>query len=264
MDILKRSLAPISDGAWNEIEEEAERILKGNLSARGIVDFDGPGGWKKAAINLGSLKLGKKTPVKGIEWGTREVLPLLELRVPFSLDIWDLDNLERGGQAPNLDPVAEAAQKTAQFEEAAVYLGLPEAGFKGICETAATVGLPGDTGGLIPAFEDAILALQQQGVAGPYQLVLGTQVYRDVMAGDDKGYPLARRVKELFGGDFKWSPAIEGGVVLSRRGGDFLFTCGQDLSIGYHRHDAKKVDLFITESFAFQVLEPAAAVVLKQ
>jgi uncharacterized linocin/CFP29 family protein len=51
--------------------------------------------------------------------------------------------------------------------------------------------------------------------------------------------------------------------VLSRRGGDFEMTVGQDLAIGYKVHDAQDVELYFAESFAFRVLEPAAAVELK-
>lgn len=55
---------------------------------------------------------------------------------------------------------------------------------------------------------------------------------------------------------------LEGGAVLSVRGGDFVLTVGQDLSIGYKLHEAREIELFFTESFTFQVLEPAAAVAL--
>ncbi|HDP93831.1 MAG TPA: bacteriocin, partial [Candidatus Aminicenantes bacterium] len=56
---------------------------------------------------------------------------------------------------------------------------------------------------------------------------------------------------------------IEGGLVLSGRGGDFQLTVGQDLSVGYKSDQREMVHLFITESFTFQVLDPAAAVALK-
>jgi uncharacterized linocin/CFP29 family protein len=51
-------------------------------------------------------------------------------------------------------------------------------------------------------------------------------------------------------------------VILSGRGGDFVLTVGQDFSIGYAGHGEGTVQLFITESFTFQVLEPKAAVEL--
>lgn len=50
---------------------------------------------------------------------------------------------------------------------------------------------------------------------------------------------------------------------MSRRGGDFELTVGQDLAIGYHVHDKVEVELFYAESFAFRALEPAAAVELR-
>ena len=58
------------------------------------------------------------------------------------------------------------------------------------------------------------------------------------------------------------APAIEGGVLLSLRGGDYELHVGQDLSVGYAAHDRQVVELYITESFTFRTLEPAAAVAL--
>ena len=49
---------------------------------------------------------------------------------------------------------------------------------------------------------------------------------------------------------------------LSLRGGDFLFDCGQDLSVGYESHDAENVSLYLEESFSFRVLTPEAAVAI--
>ena len=53
-----------------------------------------------------------------------------------------------------------------------------------------------------------------------------------------------------------------GGLVVSLRGGDFLFESGQDLSIGFESADAEVVRLYLEESFSFQVATPEAAVVL--
>ena len=46
-----------------------------------------------------------------------------------------------------------------------------------------------------------------------------------------------------------WAPGVRGAVVVSLRGGDFLFESGQDLSIGYDHHDADLVHLYLEESF---------------
>ena len=44
MNNLHRELAPISDGAWAQIEQEAARTLKRYLAGRRVVDVKGPGG----------------------------------------------------------------------------------------------------------------------------------------------------------------------------------------------------------------------------
>lgn len=59
-----------------------------------------------------------------------------------------------------------------------------------------------------------------------------------------------------------WAPGLDGAVLVSKRGGDFVLDVGQDLSIGYIRHDAELVTLYLEESFNFRVNEPDAVVVL--
>ena len=59
-----------------------------------------------------------------------------------------------------------------------------------------------------------------------------------------------------------WIPGLQGGAVISLRGGDFLFESGQDLAVGYDSHDADEVRLYIQESFSFRVATPEAACAL--
>ena len=44
MNNLHRELAPISDAAWAQIEEETKRTLKRYLAGRRVVDVQGPAG----------------------------------------------------------------------------------------------------------------------------------------------------------------------------------------------------------------------------
>ncbi len=264
-DLLRRSMAPISDKAWAEIDAQAKRTLAGNLSGRSLVDFSGPHGWEFGAVNLGLLKIPEGDGARSTPWGLRQVLPLVEIRIPFTLKIWELDNVDRGAKAPDLDALIGAARKIAGFEENAVYQGLPAAGIEGLIPASShkPVALPKTADGFTAAVESAVLSLQKAGVGGPYALVLGTAPYEMLMAGADHGYPLLKKIKGLAESGVAWSPALDGGILLSRRGGDFEFTCGQDLSIGYKSHSASEVELYLTESFTFRVLEPAATVELK-
>lgn len=264
-DMLRRDMAPITDEAWKEIELQSSRILKGNLSGRKLVDFCGPHGWPFAAVNLGRLDVGSKDGVDGVGWGLRRVLPLMEIRVPFTLRIWELDDAERGARNPDLKALTEAARRVAMFEETAIYRGFGGAGIQGLLEasTHSPVPLSPDGSGFTESVERALLALQEAEIGGPFALVLETEPYKWLMVGDPKDYPLRQRIQALVTGGIHWSPALEGGAVLSRRGGDFEMTVGQDLAIGYKTHNAHDVELYFTESFTFRVLEPAAAVALK-
>ena len=53
MNNLHRELAPISDAAWHEIEEEAARSFKRNSAGRRLVDVKGPLGLDTASVTLG-------------------------------------------------------------------------------------------------------------------------------------------------------------------------------------------------------------------
>ena len=266
MDFLKRSLAPLADEAWEEIDEQARRILQGNLSARRLDDFSGPHGLSFSAVNLGRVKTNRSQPIKGVKWGMREVLPLAEIRVPFSLDIWDLDDVARGGKTPDLSALEEAARQAAMFEECAVYSGLDTACIQGILAATGLkpTTLPKEAEDLPEVIENAVVSIQQAGIGGPYALVLGTEPYKMMMAGDRRGYPLRKRIIDILGTEPQWTPALEGGAVFSKRGGDYELTVGQDLAIGYHSHDKAKVHLYITESLTFRVLEENAAVALEK
>jgi uncharacterized linocin/CFP29 family protein len=74
---------------------------------------------------------------------------------------------------------------------------------------------------------------------------------------------LFSHIERLMGGKIIISPCITEGVMISSRGDDFKLTLGQDLSIGYESHTQNEVQLYLTESFVFRVLEPKAVIVLQ-
>jgi uncharacterized linocin/CFP29 family protein len=105
--------------------------------------------------------------------------------------------------------------------------------------------------------------LLQSGVGGPYGLALGSEQYRTAIgASEHGGYPLLEHLRKILEGPAVWTPGVTGAVVVSLRGGDFVFDSGQDVSIGYDRHDAETIALYLQETFSFHVATPEAAVVL--
>ena len=98
MNHLFRELAPISEIGWQEIEKEAQRTLKTTLAARKLVDFVGPLGWQASAVGIGRGRAADPPARTSVETRLREVLPLVELRVPFELERAELNALDRGAK----------------------------------------------------------------------------------------------------------------------------------------------------------------------
>jgi uncharacterized linocin/CFP29 family protein len=261
---LFRELAPISEAAWSEIDKEAKRTLKTTLGARRVVDFSGPLGWDVAAINTGRLEpLASPWASGQVEARRRRALSLIELRVTFDLKRAELEAVDRGAPAPDLDPLIEAAEAIAKAENHAVFHGFPAAGITGICEVAgAPLPLSGDYEAYPAAVAAAIGRLRDGGVDGPYAIALSERCYTGLTETTKSGYPVIEHVRRLLDGPIVWTPGLQGAAVLSMRGGDFELSVGQDLSIGYLEHDASHVRLYIQESLTFRVLSPQAAVPL--
>jgi uncharacterized linocin/CFP29 family protein len=264
MDLLKRDLAPILPEAWGFIDNEATRVLKLNLAARKLVDVRGPHGWQFAAVNTGRLQPLREAADPELEMGLRKVQALVELRVPIKLQIGELDSVARGAEDPDLSAVVRAAEKLALAEDNAIFNGLAAADIPGIVRASPhpAVPIPTDLAGLPRAVLAARETLRKAGVGGPYALVLGAPLYAQVRAALLEGYPLAKQVEAIVDRPLVRAVALDSAVVLSLRGGDYELWIGQDLSIGYAHHDKKDVELYLTESFTFRVLESGAAVAM--
>lgn len=265
MNDLQRERAPFSSDVWQQIDEEAVKVLKLRLAGRKLVDFVGPLGWSTSALDLGRTEKLPASPVEGVEASLRRSLPLVELRVPFTLDRNEIEAIERGAKDADLDPVIEAAIKLARAEDKAIFSGYPAAHITGIVQAAsqATLSLASDYEKYPATVVEAVTKLRMAGVDGPYGIALGPRCYaglnKTVTAG---GYPVLQHVKQLLDGPIVWAPAVDGAVVMSLRGGDFELTVGRDISIGYWGHDDEKVQLYLEESLTFRVLSAEAAVPL--
>ncbi|WP_338691602.1 family 1 encapsulin nanocompartment shell protein [Bradyrhizobium sp. 26S5] len=263
MNNLHRGLAPISDAAWAQIEEEASRTLKRHLAARRVVDVDGPKGTDFSAVGTGHLKK-ISTPGDGVEATQRDVRALVELRVPFELSRQAIDDVERGSNDSDWDPLKAAARKIAFAEDRAVFDGYAAAGIQGIRQGSSNpvLTLPASIKNYPNVVAQAVSQLRLAGVNGPYTLLLGTEPYTAIGGATDDGYPVLQHIQRLVDGKIIWAPAIEGGVLLTTRGGDFQLSIGQDLSIGYLSHSATSVQLYFQETITFLMLTSEASVVL--
>jgi uncharacterized linocin/CFP29 family protein len=263
MNNLHRELAPVSDAAWAEIAEEAARTFKRHVAGRRVVDVQGPAGEGLSAVGTGHIRE-IEPPGDGVLARQRHVLSVVELRVPFSLDREQIDDVARGSRDSDWQPVKDAARQLAFAEDHAVFDGYAAADIDGIRpgSSNASIALPAIATGYPEALAQALSELRSAGVNGPYSVVLSADAYTAASETSDHGYPVIEHLRRMITDDIVWAPAIVGGLVLTTRGGDFELQLGQDASIGYLSHTDTSVRLYLQESLTFLLLTAEAAVPL--
>jgi uncharacterized linocin/CFP29 family protein len=263
MNNLHRELAPISDAAWTQIEEETSRTFKRYVAGRRVVDVQGPGGPSLSAVGTGHLRT-ITPPADGIVARQREVKALVEIRVPFELDRAAIDDVERGSNDSDWQPAKDAARQIAFAEDGAIFEGYSAAGIGGIRQGTSNpiMELPTDVRDYPEAIAQALSRLRLVGVNGPYSVLLGADAYTALAETSDHGYPVLEHVKRLVNDEIIWAPAIAGAFVLTTRGGDFGLYIGQDVAIGYSSHTDTAVRLYLQETFTFLLLTTEAVVAL--
>jgi uncharacterized linocin/CFP29 family protein len=261
MNNLHRELAPISDAAWAQIEEETSRTIKRYLAGRRVVDLHGPAGSALSAVGTGHLGA-IVAPADGVLARQRETKGLVELRVPFELERQMIDDVERGANDSDWQPAKDAARTLAFAEDRAIFEGYDAAGIAGVRQGTSNPkkSLPADVRKYPQAFAEALSQLRLVGVNGPYAILLGADCYTALAETSDYGYPVLEHVKRLVEGKIIWAPAIDGAFVVTTRGGDLDLHIGQDVSIGYLNHTDTQVRLYLQETFTFFYLTSEAAV----
>lgn len=263
MNHLMRELAPISEAAWAEIDDEATQTLRHILAARKLVDFSGPLGWSAASVATGRLSDLGDGPTDGVQASQRGVQPLVELRTPFSLSRRELETVDRGSCDADLDAVRFAARSAAIAEDKAVFHGFAAGGITGVTEATPhdPVGIDTDYERYPSFVAQGMSTLKKAGVAGPYAIALGPRCYTGVVEQSEMGgYPVLEHLRLILGGPVVWAPGVDGAVIVSLRGGDIEIVCGQDFSVGYSHHDAENVELYLVETFTVRVCAPEAAI----
>ncbi|MGL5318896.1 MAG: family 1 encapsulin nanocompartment shell protein [Bacteroidales bacterium] len=262
MDFLKRELAPISAAGWELIDARATEVIKANLSARRFVSVKGPLGKNTEAIGTGKMEL---SSLADVPFGVYKVKPLVEQRINFTMNRWELDNIERGAKDVNTFSLDEAVKKAARFEETVIYGGLVEADITGLSKSTAhkTLSFGTTYEETMGSLMKAISMLKNSYAPSPYALVLSPQKWAHLnMIGKDSEF-----VKNLTNG-FKLtivvSNFIDNAYLLPIDNENFELSIGQDFSIGYQSANGKEVELYVTSSFTFRVLDPTMLIVFEK
>ena len=263
MNNLHRELAPSSDEAWEQIEEETSRTFKRYIAGRRVVDVHPPSGVALSAVGTGHLRTIAASR-DGILARQREVKALVELRFPFELKRQEIDDVLRGANDSDWQPAKDAAKEIAFAEDRAIFDGYAAAGIGGVRQGTSNPikTLPADVREYPDAIAQGLNQLRLVGVNGPYAVLLGADAYTALAETSDHGYPVLEHVKRLVKDQIIWAPAITGAFVVTTRGGDFDLHIGQDFSIGYLSHTDTAVRLYLQESFTFLLLTSEASVAL--
>jgi len=264
MNHLLRSHAPISDHGWELIDEEARERLTPGMASRRLVDFAGPHGWEFSSVTLGRSEPADVS-LAGVTAVRRRVQHVVELKVPFTVARAELLDGDRGAGDVDFEDLDRAARQFIEAENAAVFHGSAAAGIDGVVPPCPhdPITLPAEANGYPGAVAAAVDLLKRNGIEGNYGLALSREEWtRVVETGELGGYPLFDHLKTILDGPIVWTPGLQGAVVLSLRGGDFVFHCGQDVSVGYSAHDPEEVRLYLEASFTFRNLTPEAAVAI--
>ena len=263
MNNLYRDLAPVTEAAWEEIELEATRTFKRHVAGRRVVDVSEPGGPVTAAVSTGRL-VDVASPTDGVEAHLRASKPLVRLRVPFTLSRYEIDNVERGAQDSDWDPVKEAAKKLAFVEDRAIFEGYPAASIEGIRTASSNNpltlpdGSPRDsgrhhTGDLRTAPGRCRRSLL--GAAVRRGLHQGQRDHRTRISDPRAHQPAGPRRHHLGAGHRRRFRADHPRRRLRS-------AAGTDVSIGYTSHDADTVQLYLQETLTFLCYTAEASVPL--
>lgn len=140
----------------------------------------------------------------------------------------ELRDADRGADNTDLVGLDRAAHQIAVVENVAVFHSWKGV-ITGISEASPYAkDKPGAAADDYPRLAaQAVEQLLGSGVGGPYGLALGREQYRLVIeTSEHGGYPLLEHLGKILGGPIVWAPGVDGAVVLSLRGGDFVFFAG--------------------------------------
>lgn len=178
MNNLHRELAPITESAWDQIEDEARRTFICNIAGRRCVDVIELNDPEVAAVGTGHLSVLPPGP-NGVRIRQRTSAPLIELRATFTVSRAAVDDVERGSQDSDWQPVKDAAAALARTEDGAIFDGLADSRIVGITSSSSNtpIPLPTDPREIPDAVARAVSSLRLVGVNGPYSLLLAADIY---------------------------------------------------------------------------------------
>lgn len=262
---LGRDDAPFGDKIWEALDSLVIGAAKSRLSARKLLDVEGPYG-----LGLKHVPLADSVVAEGdVRMMASGAIPVPLIETFFTLTPRDLAGFEQTGLSLDTGAVAQAAMAAAEMEDALIYQGNKQLGVPGLltAEGVQSVKLgnwddpEAATGNVI----EAVSALDAVGFHGPYLLALSPGLHNKLHKLLPHGFRTGlAHVESIVGGKVVKAAGIAKGGVLLATGAQFAsIVIGQDMSVGFVGPEDSDLKFKISESVAPRIRVPASICVLK-
>jgi uncharacterized linocin/CFP29 family protein len=261
MKFLNREEAPLSQEMWGLIDEHVMGLLAKRLKLRSVVDFDEGYDFTTDAVATGKVR---GVQEGGVKIGVREPVLMMEIRHDFSIPKSTLDAMKRDIADYDDTPLREAANAFGTAENGMILDGIAAIGAPGLLGTLTQKTLQASG-----AKELMVSAARSLGmfntafVDGPFKLLVSSATFAALVTEAEAGETMKQKIDNIFGADAVVITDAVGedkALVISQRGGDYVFYSGFDVHVGFDSESDDALNLFLIESGAFRVINPEAAV----
>jgi len=266
--VLNRKDAPFADKVWEKIDQAVVGAAKSQLSARRLLQIEGPYGLGIKSIPGADKPVEAKGLVEGATLASSAETPLVVVQSSFKLAARDVVAFEQTGLPFDLGVVARAAIACARQEDALLYNGVKSLGLDGL------LGLKGalssklknwkEVGSAVEDVIQAVTRLDDAGFHGPYALALAPALYNLLYRRYPQGYGTElEHLKVIASEGVVKAQGINAGGVLLASGPQYAtIVLGQDLMAGYVGPEDGNLLFTVLETIALRCVEPAAICVL--
>jgi uncharacterized linocin/CFP29 family protein len=262
---LGREDAPFEESVWEALDGVVIAAAKARLSARKLLDIEGPVGLAAKSVPL------EDRPVADgdVSMASSRVLPIPLIEAAFALSARDLATFEETGFSLDSEAIARAAMAVAAAEDSLVFEGNKGLGIEGLLNAkgvlSVKLGKWEEVGTAANDVIKALNALDDAGFHGPYILALSTGLYNMLYRIYPQGYQVEmQHVESIVGGRLVKAPGIKQGGVLLASGKQFAsIVIGQDMATGFVGPTASGYEFKISESLAPRIRVPSSVCVLK-
>lgn len=262
MKFLNREEAPLSQEMWDLIDTNMMALLAKRLKIRSVVDFEAGYDFTTDAIATGNLRTVSESD--GLRVGLREPILMAEIRYDFSIPKTTLEAMKRDIEGFDDAPMRAAANAFGSAENGMILDGLEATGTAGLFASLTQPALQASGAKeLMVAAARSTGMFNNEFVDGPFKLLVSGNTFAQLVVEAEGGETMKQKIENVLGANAVVITEALGddtALVISQRGGDFVFYCGLDVQVGFDSESDDALNFFLLESGAFRVINPEAAV----